>query len=418
MVRKFTLVAIMAITLIFTVVAAEAGQNFINELASSKGIEAGPVKLHVGAKLELQHDTNIYTAAANEKDDNVSIVMPAAALTMKIGESNLKLGASADMYKFSDNSKEDNTATHAVASYSVKTPAGFEFSLSDTYSDIEDVHPDQHAPKRAKHKDNTLSTNIGFQLPSEKVKVTLGYSALKLDYADKADEFQNKEEKKLNVTVFYKMLAKTRALVEIENKTIEYPDFTANRASDSTEKTVYVGLKWDPTAKLSGHFKVGFAKKEFDNAKVKRGAAVYNSDDDDYLSVGSQFTYTVSSATKVRFRVVRRMSETTYAGNAARNLSASTHYKMNQIGFGFDQKVMDKIALTCDYSIQNDYYNALDIAKLKRSDTKHSLVVTGDYAMNQRMKVGGKFDYSTKDSDDPGNEERRTIASVHLKLMI
>jgi predicted porin len=408
MIRRLFISVALVVVLLMGAGNAFADMSFLGELASSEGITAGPMKVHLGASLGERYDSNIYSASSGEMNDMITILTPGILVTVQTQRNKLEIGYSSDSNSYNDYDEENFTATDLKASYTLSSLGGFTFNVNDTQTSTTDPRPEQSTPLRTKHTSNTAMGTVDYEFPSKKFSLSTSYSQTDLDYDKDSNAALERRNTDISIGLYYKLLPKTSLFLEYMSAKVDYFSGTITDG-DSTNHTTSVGLLWAPSAKMNGDIKVGFQRREYHNTS-------YSDSDDEMVALDANLRYKITETTKINFLAMRSMNETSYGGSAT--IASAAHYKANTVGFGISSLIKEKVTLDVNYALEVNYYNRLVAGKDTRKDNNHTLQLSVTYPFAKRLNAVFDYDYTKKDSDDSNNDELRSLASISLKYMM
>ena len=103
----------------------------------------------------------------------------------------------------------------------------------------------------------------------------------------------------------------TSALFQYRYVTRKYPDQPGNDNEDFHRQDVFVGLSWDPSAKINGELKVGYSWQAYENNINKDG---YQLEKKNTYAIETDITYLFSDKLHFLAALKRNIEESTVVG--------------------------------------------------------------------------------------------------------
>ncbi len=386
-----------------------AGSNVLSGLAASNGFKVGPVSLHVGLQVRQEMNSNIYSSEKDEVDDYITVFSPGVLLSMKTQRHNLNLGVSSDTSQYADNDEENFTAVTYKAGYGLRSTAGLEFDISDTYETSMDPRPELDAPERKEHFTNRINSKIGYTFPAKKFYTEFFITEFHLEYDEDADKNGNRKDREYGMGLYYRVLPKTSMLLEYSYGTKEYFDRT-DEEYDSSSNFYRIGIKWDATARMNGALKIGYEDRTYSDI---------GHENDKAPAIDGNIRYKITEQTKLKLVIKLAIMETSYMGSSTENISKSYFYDQQKFGIGLSSKLMNRFTFDVTASISNDEYENFEGGSSgTRTDTTHSIDVTAGYDFSKNFTAGLKYSGKNKESNDPENEQVIHKTSVFVRYVI
>ncbi len=217
-------------------------------------IDVGVFELTPGLKTTFGHDDNVYKDKA-ERSSNFASINPSLELKAMQGVNEYSVLADVNGNRYF--SERDADYTDATLSFN----GHHEFNsrnrldLSLVAAELHDANAqrasDGRPPEYIKHAADFI---YGFGGEEAMARFDLFGGVDKKNYKETIDK--DSSAKTLGTTVYYRVMPKTRALVELKKRKLKYDDSTADDSGFAVTSYL-VGLNWDATAKTSGYVKVG-----------------------------------------------------------------------------------------------------------------------------------------------------------------
>jgi len=297
------------ILIIFLIVAFAVFPAWAEQEPIGKGnIKLGPLEIHPSLRVTETYTDNVYLSYDGKKDESdwITTISPGITLILPLRRHSIKAGYYADIYRFAEFDENDYARQVGFASLNLDFPGGLTVEVSDRFTDSEVARKwkeqdgvsssaDPYREKPYQANDFLAKAKYSF---ADRWAIAAWYNYYKYEYDHRYDETGNYDRDVVGTSLFYRFTAKTQALVEYMYSRVDYPD---NEEYDNKNNTVYVGLSFDPTAKLNGHLKVGWTEKEYDEDR--------EDDKVDTFSTQIDLTYNLSPYDAIKLKGMRTIEE-------------------------------------------------------------------------------------------------------------
>jgi hypothetical protein len=278
-------------------------------------------------ELDLQemYRSNLFLTQSDKKSDYVTTVTPGIGLKYLFGQSEFDLGYKVGFVNFAKYSANNYTDQRANALLHLVAPGGLEFTLGDnfTQSTIERIQLMTH---QMPFHDNFLNAVAGYSF-ADRWKIDVKYNREDMAFAEHQDRGAEYSTNLVGTSLYYRFLPRMSGLVEYD---YSVKDFVVARSADHKDQLTYLGVAFDPTAKLRGTFKVGYGWKEFDTAVVGRNNSPHS-----WIMAG-QVVNDFDPRTSLTFDAQRAMADDTQLLNASYTYTTAAltlqHYFTDKIG--------------------------------------------------------------------------------------
>lgn len=364
--------------------------------------------VHPFISLTGLYSDNIYNASSNEESDFLTILSPGVLLAYpgikdmpgaSFATSNLSPGGlldsreavdyfrrfqtsllyQADLQYYADNSASDMNHHRVEGMLQFNLKGGVSLDLAGEYKLSAD------APSGStlldEYQSDLIDMVLGIEIGS-KMNLDLGYSGFQLDYDADRNNGRDRQDTSFTGRLSFEILAKTAIFAEYQLIDINYDRqvFPDNELTKSN-----VGIKWDVTAKSSGHFKLGLTSRDHEAADLA---------DADELFYQLQALHQFTPKTSVQLTGTRRLTETTIAG---------TNYIVNnQTSLTYRQEMSRKIVANLDLSYGRDKFDqpvTYGTETKKQVDDTLLITPTLDYLMKDWFIVSLSYSLTERDSN-------------------
>lgn len=244
---------------------------------------------------------NAFFSSSDKKKDTITTIIPGARGSVPFGANKAELEAYAVINQYSKYTDANTKLWHADGAITFNEGKQFEFRVSEYHA--RDQEPASSTPAGAivLFQTNTAAAEAKYQFNDKwRMMVNLGLSGWTFDGAD---NFRNREETAASATVFYNILKKSAAFVELGYKNVKYSQTVLEL--DSTESSLQAGLSWNISARAKGTVKAGLLTKNFKSALYKDGTVKIGAAD---------IRYDVTSKASFVLTAQRSLNETNVPG--------------------------------------------------------------------------------------------------------
>ncbi|NIA11187.1 MAG: outer membrane beta-barrel protein [Nitrospiraceae bacterium] len=374
-------------------------------------IHVGKLKIHPSLKVSEEYRSNIFDEADHEKDDEVTTVSPGVTLQLPFSRHYMELDYHSEIIRPQRFSDEYETTSHYV-----NTLFNFNFDrLSLVFGDNwakDSTPPDYEGDIRNDYKQNMSFFDIYYKL-ADRYQVKLFYKNefRHFDSYHLAGQFDpqldNYSENTVGITGFYRILPLTSVLLEYEFNAIdnEDKDFPS---TDSNSHHIWVGLKWQATAKIVGTIKGGLVTRQYDGPS------------DDWTGFGMQVNvdYKFFRRTTFSFMGARQLLDTsvTDVGTKGQEGWYGTYYVSTGGTFSIKHEFPWKLTISTSISYFKDNYQEKGLASKKRNDDRVAAGVGLSYKIRDYFicSVGYKYTIDNSNIDVEDYRDNRIIGTISI----
>lgn len=288
-------------------------------------------------------------------------------------------------------SENDGTYHSAQGLLQYAFPFGLTLEVSDIYNKNYDDYSEA-GEERSDYDDNRVAVGAHYTT-GNKLSFQLGYADYRIDYSSRGKAFQERKDQSWNAAVYYQVLPKTRLFLEYERIDVDYDQ---DIVSDFTEDHYFVGVHFDPTARISGYLKVGYGEVDPDQDGYE--------DSDEMLFEGS-LSYQVGAKSSVTLTGRRQVQATV---DEFHQDVLST-----QVYVSFSHKLTHKLQMTVDAGMIDEDYR-YDGTRSDRNDDVITAGVSLEYALRDWLTMRAGYDYEDRDSDVVGNDYTSNMVTASV----
>ncbi len=253
-------------------------------LASSQALAVEPQAIQTNSGFDvtpllstgLKFDDNIASTSANETDSWIMTVIPTIEATRDDGVSVTQF--TAGLYRGQYFSSSEDNYTDATLGGSFNTRLS-EQSLFSIKSDLAWAHEDrgtgitqgngalQDEPTRFNNQTVSGFYEYGATSAPARVRGVAKYFNKEYTNQEEITQYRNYDSMLGGVNFYYDTQSGTSAVLEasVDNISYDFVDPTAPR--DSKDTMIKAGAEWEISALTSGEAKIGYQKKDFDDAQ-------------------------------------------------------------------------------------------------------------------------------------------------------
>jgi hypothetical protein len=347
------------------------------------GVPMGPLTAYPSVSYEVLRNDNITLQAPGSGgviSDTIQVLSPSLRIEGKQGANTYGVSAGATLGRH-HLSTTDNYDDYNVAAYANLNPdSRVRLRLRAEHTDKHDARGSTNDPLLAipnRYRQDSLGGIIGYGAPGAqgRFELELGGMDKRYDNNRAATVIDDRNEKYVGGTFFWRIAPKTSLLAQVKRTNIDYADPASTL--DSSETAYYVGATWEATALTTGTVKVGGITKDFKNPGVA---------DSSQLAWDGEVRWSPLTYSVWDFVISKRPRETT---GAVGNFAESTNYGVQWTHAWTSQF---STAVRASYLIE-------DYAGIDRHDRISAIGLRGTYQMRRWFSVGADVNRSRRDSN-------------------
>ncbi len=369
---------------------------------AGEGVEWGKVRFLPELSIGEKYTDNVFLTKEDKHSDFITTISPELSVDFAVTpESILNLGYKGDFEyhnKFYNFRKDHH---HPRLSWTFTQPKGSRLEVGGK-ADYSSYQPYSEYDR---HKDYVRNEAFVDTLLKLGGFTDLG---LKYDYVDRTfdssryatDEF---DMNSVTVNVVYNRLQFTSLLLEYSYSHQNNND-PEGPSTDTSTHTLYGGMQWDPTAKLSGTFKAGYIQADVDEFPDYSGFAL-----------DTDLTYRFSDFTRFNVRAFRSIINSTIVAR-----ESGIYYVSTGGSLSATCEKWEPLRITATFSYRNNSFKGLEYeyAADSREEDYFSAGLKTRYSIRDRLSLLLRYQYRSNDSDFKGDEYDENLAEVRLVLTI
>jgi len=372
-----------------SVVAFIAIQPFTSAIAADDEKAPG---IYPGIGASFASDNNIYRAETGVVSDSYILVNPGVQYIADIGKHSMDLNY-AGSYSYYQSKQDENYLDHAANAnfkldLSPKMDVGLMFGYLGSHEARSTAGTDLvTSPTPNQFTDTNYRADILYGRRTNKAQFGLSYEGVQRKFTNNSQEERDRNIGTTKGTFYYNYSAKTSFLLETAMSDIDYTNPTAPVNLDSTETRVFVGARWDATAKVTGEIKVGSVSKNLTDAGLT---------DFDGTGYEAIITWKPKSYNALLLTASKSTKESVVA--------SESYYVSDLFDLAYRHAFSEKIELSANITPAVDKYSSGT-----RTDNLLGMGVGVVYKWNRRLDITGSYISSSRDSNVVGADYKDSI---------
>jgi polysaccharide biosynthesis protein VpsM len=282
-------------------------QNFVPE---GGNLKLGALQVHPSLQAQTEYSSNVYQNYGGLPTSSgfISTITPGIKLLLPVARHQFFAEYKADFNYYSTDAETDYIQQRLGAGS--KFSFGRNIDLSLTYyftaSEIPRLAKSQFGKElngfnldSRPFNQNDFRGLFGWSF-ADRWRLEGLYNFFNTRYKNEVDFYGNVDSPSYGMKVYYRFTPKISALGEYTYSVITYPD---DSVYDNRTQFAYLGLAFDPTAKLKGELKMGYESKKYDQSLAGREDSISGTAID--INLVQQF----SDYTALKLLLNRRIAE-------------------------------------------------------------------------------------------------------------
>ena len=334
------------------------------------------------------------TSEERKVSDWITSAKPGLLLNFSIPERGyINLGYQGNFAFYSSNTNNNWQNNQGTLDVYYQAPGGLILGIGDIYANVEDPYGNaaQYGIGRvSKRWTNDLKTKIGYNIMSN-FRTLLYYNNSKQQYNNILDYSQDYTGNEFGIGAENRFLPKTWGFLRYHYGQRKYNTLGPTQISDANNadyrwSRISAGFTWDPGAKLSGEFNIGYHWLTYDHARTDTG--LLREDKNTWIAETSvKFLPTETTTLQVTIsRDVRTAGSDT-----------NEHFTDTGIGFSVNQQLLWKLYLIGGIFYSKNEYN-LPVGN-SRTDDNYLANIGLNYQIQDWIGVTIGYNYNRKNSN-------------------
>lgn len=397
---------ITAMMLFFIPHPALAGFE-VKELAGN--IHVGPVRLHPYFSVKGIYTDNLFLEEKNEKANLALVYIPGITIQLPFNRRRclFQFDYRAEIFRNFDYSNYDKENHRVNVLLSYKSPKAIDINIGDEFI-LSATPPEFEGDTLDKYWYNEANVEIKYH-PKRRYKLRLLYrNVIKqfYEYTELDDYIRNE----ITADIYYRFLPKTSVMLEGTFFYIDNNDLSG-AGTDNANLLMWVGLAWEPGARLKGEIKGGYTMRRY---------AEYGRDEDTY-GMRADLIYFLGNFTTIRLDATREIIATeitaeddVYGTHFIRTGgSLSLKYTFPFLSYGHH-----KISAIVKGFYYDDEYRENPFLSKKRRDDRYGGSAEVNFELWERLGFKVMYRYTDNDSnfDNEAYRENMIYGQISLTL--
>jgi len=288
-------------------------------------VKVGDLQIHPFLEVKETYSDNIYQNYGGLPADPgfITTLTPGIKLLLPVSRHEFFVEYLAGFNMYSVDSNTNYIQQRAGAGAKFNFARGLDASLTYYYLDSEiprtarTGQTDPGVPEdyfRAKpYNQNDFKGLIGWSL-ADRWRIEGFYNFFNYRYKNSIDFFNNYDQPTYGGRIFYRLSPKISVLGEYNYQPITYPD---DKVYDNTNQFMYLGVAFDPTARLNGELKIGYEDKNYNQAVEGRNSNFKGT------AIDGNLVYKLNTASTLRLLLNRAIND---------DQTTNAPYTQNKVG--------------------------------------------------------------------------------------
>ncbi len=387
-------------------------------------IRIGNLRIHPYAKASMGYTDNIFKESRSEKGSMIYTVEPGILFQLPILTHFIQLNYHCRIERSERFHQEYDTEDHFLDGFINLNFGRLAIALTDRWQRATNP-PDYQGDIRDQYYQNQFTGEVSYKL-ARRYKIRVFYTNEFRNYGNYRarpgaydPELDNYWKNEYGFTFYYRIFPLTSVLIEYAFTDINNKDLDLAFDTDSENHRVWVGVKWEPTAKITGVIKGGFTRRDYDDDAV---------DDWDGFGLKVNTTYNFSSFTKFSVQAFREPIDTTVTTESVRITPTGrrivssgdygTYYISTGVQFSVEQKfpAIHGLSARLYFSYTNDDYQEKGIFKEERDDDRYRYGIDVKYNPRKWFSAEVGYYYLTNESNFDWEDYRENMVIAHISL--
>jgi hypothetical protein len=297
-----------ALALALGLALAPAAPARAQALDLEPALRIGLLEIHPSLALTESWRDNVFATNEATESDAVTTITPALDLKLPIRAHLLSLGAKGDIVRYADFGELDTESFAGYGRAELNIGDRVNLRFGDTFTRAYESLLESPTGVSGRYDANAANVSLRYAFVDVS-QLRLDYTYDTWDYQEETDG-RDRAEGQLSAYLYFRFLPKTSAFVEYDLRTVAYDDPVLTAAGgtltlDSQVHSGYAGASWEISPAITGTAKLGYQKKDFDDAALE---------DFSTWVASVELDHAISDAVRLKLAGGRRVNETKYTG--------------------------------------------------------------------------------------------------------
>ena len=362
-------------------------------------IPLGPINAYPSIGLSLKHDDNLFSTPNNTKGDWSKVLTPSVRFEAKQAANTYSLTLGSTIGRYNNSTADNYTNYNANGLADLDMTARLRARLKADYTDAQDPRGSTNNPLSSepdRYRENYLGGVVSYGAQGAKGRIDFELGHLTHHYYNNrattyASDHDNTD---VGATFYWRVAPKTSLLVQGKHTSINY--LWTDSTQDSKENRLLAGVTWEATAKTTGIFKLGMARKSFDDPNVRGGTQA---------SWEGAIRWSPRTYSTVDLNLAKTPAETTGGlGN---------YIDRTNTGAVWTHQWNSRVTTAATVSYLTDQYKGFD-----RKDNTQNYGLKATYNMRRWLNLGADYMHTLRDSSDANFDFKRNTIMLFVNASL
>ena len=377
-------------------------------------LKLGNLQVHPSLQIQETYSSNIYQnyGGLAAQSGLISTISPAVKLLLPVSRHEFFAEYKADFNLYSVDSETNYIQQRAGGGAKFQFSHGLDMSLTYYYLDSEIPRrsktglteqgiPDEFFRSRPYNQDDFKGL-VGWTF-ADRWRAEGFYSYLDYKFKNSLDSFSNYNNPLYGARLFYRLTAKMSVLGEYNYQVVTYPD---DSAFDYKTQLAYLGLAFDPAAKLNGELKFGYENTKYEQSLPGQADSITGT------ALDVNLTYKLNDRSSLKLLSNRAIRA---------DIDTNAPYTETKVGLEFrhvwsrDEKVSGRIKGSYGTLSFDGQTFDVDGSLKNREDRRWDFGVGIGYDLKRWLTMGLGYDYVNNSSNFITYDYRENRFSFNLQ---
>lgn len=368
-------------------------------------IHVGPVRIHPQFSAREVYTDNYFLTDTNKKENWITVLTPGITLQLPFMTRHIfQVDYRADIFRNGKYVRYDTVDHYASGLFKFNFPWGLELNIGDQFIKSS-VPPDFEGDAQDNFNYNEGMVEAAYRF-ADRYKVKLAYRNAFQDFWAEAAEVDNYKRNEVAASIYYRFLPKTSVLVEYTFYRMDN-EKRGTLSTDNDNHQIWVGLEWEPGAKIKGGIKGGYILRRYDEAGSGRNESNFG--------MRGDLTYLIGKSTSLNAVATRQIIQTLVTAGEE---FFGSHYIRTGGTLSLNHNFTSKIAANVAGFYYNDAYRERGAFSEKRQDNRYGGSVGIGYQFRDWLgfRVNYRYTDNVSNFDEEEYRENRVFMQVYLVL--
>jgi hypothetical protein len=368
-------------------------------------IHVGPVWIHPQFGVKEVYTDNFFLTNTDKKENWITVLTPGITVQVPFMKRHIfQFDYSADIFRLGHFTRYDTEDHYTSGLFKFNFPWGLDLKIGDQFIKSS-TRPLFEGANQFDYYYNKGMVEAAYRF-AKRYMVRLSYRNDFKDFSDPVARVDNYKRNEVAAGIYYRFLPKTYALVEYTFYRMDNEQ-KVPLSTDNNNYHIWVGLEWEPEARIKGGIKGGYIICRYDERGSGRNE--YN------FGMQGDLTYLINKSTTLRAVVAREILETSVTAGQG---PYGTHYIETGGSLSLNHNFTSKINAGLEGFYYNDDYRENGAFTEKRMDNRYG----GDVGIGYQFRdwLGFKLNYRYTENrsnfEQWAYRENRVFLQAYLSL--